>query len=292
MIDGIIKDAGNSRYAKSVATFKTLYPSYDDFAEALMAGTLPLDLIFNPGGWSQLPTFLNKNNLLKDATAALYGRGSSAVPDEILSDIRKLLDNRAQMAVGTYIGTGTYGADNLNSLTFSFEPHFVFVTRPGRGNVLSGDAFFWAYPSSGTVSLIDADEDYVNDAILNGNTFMWGNGDSANYQLNLENTTYLYIAIGGGSVPAGEMTFEMDLDSSQTETVFTTNVGTTWAEFVTEEGASHGLYLDADGFVRKDRDEGEPYMFRVYRSATENFEFPPIKGTNIITPSTYDKYVP
>ena len=292
MIDGIIKDAGNSRYAKSIATFKTLYPSYDDFAEALMAGTLPLDLIFNPGGWSQLPTFLNKNNLLKDATAALYGRGSSAVPDEILSDIRKLLDKRAQMAVGTYIGTGTYGADNLNSLTFPFEPHFVFVAAQDRIAYGRSKAFLWVYPSSGVVSFTDSDEDYLKLALLDGNTLSWGSGRSAANQLNAENSTYMYFAAGGGAIPSGRITFEIDLDTSQIETMFTTDVGITWAEFIAEEGASHGLYLDVDGFVRKDRGEGTPYMFRVYAYSTANFTFPAVKGTDIVSPTTYDKYIP
>ena len=85
MNNGIIKANGTSRLARSVADFKVRYPTYDAFAEALVAGTLPLDILFNAAGWSQQPTFLNKGNLLKDATAALFGLGADAVPDDALA---------------------------------------------------------------------------------------------------------------------------------------------------------------------------------------------------------------
>ena len=85
MKDGIIKGDGTSRLARSVADFKSRYPTYDAFAAALAEGTLPLDVLFNESGWSQLPDFLNKANLLKDSTAALYGKDETAVPDDVFS---------------------------------------------------------------------------------------------------------------------------------------------------------------------------------------------------------------
>lgn len=84
MKDGIIKADGTSRLARSVADFKTQYPTYDDFAAALVAGTLPLDILFNEAGWSQVPDFLNQANLLKETTATRYGKGGNAVPDDVL----------------------------------------------------------------------------------------------------------------------------------------------------------------------------------------------------------------
>lgn len=89
MTDGIIKNTGNSRYIKSVPNFKTLFPTYDDYAEAMSAVNsdgVPIDLNgINPNGWSTQGTPLNKAALLKDATAALYGLVSTAVPDDILA---------------------------------------------------------------------------------------------------------------------------------------------------------------------------------------------------------------
>lgn len=50
--DGIIKGTGNSRYLKSVANFLSLYPNYEAFAAALIAGELPIDLNgINEAGW-------------------------------------------------------------------------------------------------------------------------------------------------------------------------------------------------------------------------------------------------
>ena len=77
---------GDSRYLKSIAGFLQVYPNYEAFAAALVAGTLPIDLNGkNPDGWAQQGTVLNKANLLTDATAALEGLGSEATPNEMFA---------------------------------------------------------------------------------------------------------------------------------------------------------------------------------------------------------------
>lgn len=83
MQDMIPKGTGNSRFLKSVENFMTLYPSYESFVAALVAGTLPVDFNgVNPDGIAQSGTPLNKNTLLSDATAALLGLDPTAVPDD------------------------------------------------------------------------------------------------------------------------------------------------------------------------------------------------------------------
>ena len=65
MQDGIINGTGNSRYLKTISGFLSLYPTYEAFAQAVIAGTLPVDLNGkNPDGWAQQGTPLNKANLL------------------------------------------------------------------------------------------------------------------------------------------------------------------------------------------------------------------------------------
>lgn len=78
MNDGIIKQDGTSRLVK--ASFPA---TYEEFREMAANGTLTMDILFNAVGWQQLPTFLNKANLLKDDTAALYGMDNTAVPDNV-----------------------------------------------------------------------------------------------------------------------------------------------------------------------------------------------------------------
>ena len=86
MQDFVPLGTGNSRFLKSVEDFKTLYPSYDDFAAALVAGTLPVDFNgVNADGIAQLGTPINKATLLQDATAALFGLTSDAVADDVLA---------------------------------------------------------------------------------------------------------------------------------------------------------------------------------------------------------------
>ena len=48
------------------------------------------DLIPTPGEISSEGTFLNKANLLKDVTASLFGLGSEAVPDDVLTVLSRL----------------------------------------------------------------------------------------------------------------------------------------------------------------------------------------------------------
>lgn len=88
MIDSIIAGTGNSRYLKSVENFLQKYPTYQSFAQALIAGTLPIDLNgINQEGFSVLGDPLNKATLFKDATADLYGLPSTAVPDDAFNSL-------------------------------------------------------------------------------------------------------------------------------------------------------------------------------------------------------------
>lgn len=80
MNDGIIKADGTSRLMRA-----ELPATYEELRAKAAAGTLPMDILFNAAGWTQLPTFLNKGALLKDLTADLYGLGADAVPDDVLA---------------------------------------------------------------------------------------------------------------------------------------------------------------------------------------------------------------
>lgn len=68
MKDGIIKENGASRLVKG-----SLPATYDEFKALAASAGVPVDVLFNAAGWQQLPTFLNKENLLRDLTAQLFG---------------------------------------------------------------------------------------------------------------------------------------------------------------------------------------------------------------------------
>lgn len=76
---------------------------------------------------TQEGTPLNKDSLLKDATAALFGLGADAVPDDALAVLKTITDNHGdaiengvKISTGSYVGTGTSGSSNPCSLTFDF----------------------------------------------------------------------------------------------------------------------------------------------------------------------------
>lgn len=85
MQDAIIKGIGNSRYLKTVGEALSLYPTYEDFLQAMIAGTFPIDFNgINKDGWTQQGTPLNKANLLSDTVISTLGlsTGANSTPND------------------------------------------------------------------------------------------------------------------------------------------------------------------------------------------------------------------
>lgn len=102
---------------------------------------------------------------------------------------------------GSYVGTGTYGASNPNSLTFDFEPKVVIIT-PGFVNTdnLDGHGYIFTNGAKNAASFGDysgGSRSYYSINITWGQnkiTFYAGGNDGA--QCNKSNYKYHYIAIG------------------------------------------------------------------------------------------------
>lgn len=107
---------------------------------------------------TQEGTPLNKSSLLKDATAALFGLGTDAVPDDVLVAIKTALTQhdtdiaaRAKTATGSYTGTGAYGSANKRTLTFGFRPKLIVISKSptpdfyvkASADVQGIDFFYW-----------------------------------------------------------------------------------------------------------------------------------------------------
>ena len=153
-------------------------------------------------------TPLEKATLLKDATAALYGLDATAVPDEVLVEARSLIstaqstaDSKCKIVSGSYVGTGTYGSDNKNSLTFDGIPKLLIVSSTvssAYGGSRTYPQLVFVYGQSGSISsLITNGSDIFASATVSrsGNTVSWYSADAAAQQLNVSGTTYNYIAI-------------------------------------------------------------------------------------------------
>ena len=131
---------------------------------------------------TQEGTPLNKNTLLKDTTAALFGLDASAVPDDVFNAVKGLLDGGVKIATGSYVGTGTYGSSNPNSLTFDFKPKALFICEQGDTVIKVA----WTGQSgNGTGTGFK----------VQGNTITWFSGN-ANNQGNYAERIYNYFAIG------------------------------------------------------------------------------------------------
>lgn len=127
-----------------------------------------------------------------------------AFEDSIVSDpnILDLLGNPVgvQIETGSYTGTGTYGTNNPNRLTFDFEPQIVFIKSSNSLGILVR-----GYP---TVSLnygyrmfLDSASgtfgNFVGEIVTFGtNTVSWYNTGNSQHQMNESGTGYAYYAIG------------------------------------------------------------------------------------------------
>lgn len=195
---------------------------------------------------------LNKNTFLKDATAALYGKGPDALPDEILAFIgqyneywwRRRLNagnspweylrssarhaypddgiangykyeylgvpfNNAvtapKIATGSYVGTGEKGPDKPNSLTFDFNVKALFIYWNFAGGMYT-DIFLAIKPAEYATQgyhMYSYSGQNRSSVIWNGNTVSWHceigystNNDGQWIQMNAQNQTYYYLAIG------------------------------------------------------------------------------------------------
>ncbi len=98
--------------------------------------------------------------------------------------------NNCRIATGSYVGTGTYGPSNRNSLQFDFTPALVLVLDGAAPNtnshMLRGAAKAWGY--NGTIDLE-----------WSAHGVAWScprSGGDADRQLNRQGATYYYLALG------------------------------------------------------------------------------------------------
>ena len=156
---------------------------------------------------SQVDGVYNKTEILTAATAAMYGLGADAVPDEVLALLNSLVknaqtsaDERAKIQTGSYVGTGTYGASNPCSLTFDFVPIFVFIQRTKMGTGATyGYYASMVRPSEQAMSIRSLGGNASYDGIMyltwRNNSLSWY-GNTASEALNENNYNYYWVCIG------------------------------------------------------------------------------------------------
>ena len=199
-LDGkIIKTTEEVKYkivqgAKDIAS--TTAPSHDMFAQYMAAIA------------EGLAPHVQDMNTKADAKLAEI----EADADAAVAKYEALAGSYIRMKTGSYVGTGTHGSGNKNTLTFDFEPIYVIVYKGshnvgyagsnfsivhygyGRQEFLHGGGSFMVYSNSetyGTTRYTMAEKtlSWYNDHTKN-------EGTAALFQMNQDGTTYYYIAFG------------------------------------------------------------------------------------------------
>lgn len=102
----------------------------------------------------------------------------------------------AQIATGSYVGTGQYGSSHPNQLTFEFKPKIVIICLNGTNGIYGGIVFIqgqsnysgWghyggsAYQCSGTIN-------------WNENSVNWYSNQDSSRQFNLSSFKYIYAVL-------------------------------------------------------------------------------------------------
>ena len=173
---------------------------------------------------SQIPDVYSKTNTITAETLSQLGLSADKLPNDAFQQIKTLIDNvqvsadsKARIQTGSYVGTGTYGANNPCSLTFDFEPNIVAIfakhSEYGYGDALSlEDNFSATFIKDVTCSTMEwwsNSKVYYHVVSWANNKLSWysfakdqygqtsaGNSEA---QLNKETVIYYYYAIGSNN---------------------------------------------------------------------------------------------
>ena len=124
--------------------------------------------------------------------------------------LARLLSSAAKTQTGSYVGTGTYGQNNPNSLTFDFEPKFLAVQcHAGKSSSNSSNPEFFYVCGGLAYGSNDAHYGHIS---TEGKTVSWYYDSNAFWQLNEANTQYNYVAVGK-TLPAGSIPVSLETQS-------------------------------------------------------------------------------
>lgn len=159
--------------------------------------TIPI--IFN--GTTSAP-FITRNQTIQGANGGVFGYG---ILDGILGVTAKQeKESQVKIETGSYLGTGTYGSDNPNTLTLTINPKILFISPTSAlSNTICRQLEPFIFLDGGGYGIWGS-VDFSTGSIYqfghnrSGNTINWwvSSSGNANQQLNNSTNTYAYLAIG------------------------------------------------------------------------------------------------
>lgn len=129
--------------------------------------------------------------------------GYAAIPASTTIEYLGKLGDKARVQFGSYVGTGTFGETNPNTLNLSFTPRFLLVmngNKPTSRNTYANFALFVYGVANGiTVGPSSANYEIPLYATWNEKSISWYNSNSdygSSGQMNNSGTKYRYVVIG------------------------------------------------------------------------------------------------
>ena len=152
--------------------------------------------------------FVGTDNFNMETFNNMISQINDGVNGEI-SDVLAQLGTKAKMQVGSYVGTGSYGADNPNTLTFNFPPKYLLIVGSDDDTRVTGDFLFWIAPAPTAMSIITTamsgassmQSNIRNVFSVSGNTLSWYYNTvvddySSSRQFNTNSKVFYWLAIG------------------------------------------------------------------------------------------------
>lgn len=154
----------------------------------------------NQNTLTTVPAFtLHGNTTFYKSGTAYYERQAYTNIYNIATDVLgNTIGGFTRIEAGSYVGTGTYGAGNPNTLTFNFTPQIwgfigcLYRANSGYNPGYSDLSVLYPWESIDRVN----DSNFGIQITVSDNTVSWFNEKSANGQKNAPDTPYYYFAIG------------------------------------------------------------------------------------------------
>lgn len=128
--------------------------------------------------------------------------GHAAIPANTTITYLGQLGDGARIEVGSYVGTGTYGSSNPNTLTFGFEPQLVAIFAPAQKGDNAAKLFMLRNVLGASILDFDGNNNGVivtwSEKSVSWYTYLSSSSALGRYtyQMNSPEYTYHYIAIG------------------------------------------------------------------------------------------------
>lgn len=176
-----MKGSGNSRYLKTVREALSLYPTYEDFLQAMIAGTFPVDFNgINKDGWTQRGTPLNKANLLSDTVISTLGlsTGANSTPNDafnVLANIGNVHVWRKTVVTEEEIPAGYKLVDDNTDRTLDDVPNaLINLGNSNQSTAYVDCADSITISDAGIVSLNNSTRHYSTNDIDSASSWLRG----------------------------------------------------------------------------------------------------------------------